>query len=221
MHATLSRIALAAAIAVALSQPAYSATGVQISEWMYNGDEFIELSNFGPTPVNFAGWSFDDDSRAPGTVSLSGFGVVEPGDVVIVSEAAEATFRSNWNLLASVKILGGNAANLGRNDEINIYDASNSLVDRLTYGDQTFAGTIRTLNVSGRPGTLTALGANDPALWVLSTVGDGAGSYTSNAGTFIGNPGIAPVPEPGTYALVLAGLGFVAGVVRRARRLSL
>ena len=220
MYATLSRIALAAAIAVVLSQPVHSAAAVQISEWMYNGDEFIELTNFGPTSVDFTGWSFDDDSRAPGTFSLSGFGVVDSGGVVIISEASAADFRARWNLSATVKVVGGNSANLGRNDEINIYDGSSALVDRLTFGDQTFPGTTRTLNVSGRPNDLSALGANNPALWVLAAVGDGAGSYTSTTGGFIGNPGIAPVPEPGTYALLLAGLGLLAGVLRRTRRLS-
>jgi hypothetical protein len=206
--------------AVASFQPVHAATGIKISEWMYNGDEFIELTNFGPDAVDFSGWSFDDDGRTPGAFSLSGFGTVDPGEAVIISEALAATFRATWNLASSVKVLGGNTHNLGRNDEINIYDSSEALVDRLAYGDQTFAGTIRTLDISGRPGTLAALGVNNPALWELSFVGDGAGSYLSSTGGFVANPGIAPVPEPATYGLLLGGLGLLACAVRRARRLS-
>jgi predicted extracellular nuclease len=217
MHQLVRSTLLAAGAALAVCHSAHAATGIRISEWMYNGDEFIELTNFGPAAVDFTGWSFDDDSRTPGLVSLSLLGTVNPGEAVIIAESAADTFRANWNLPASVKVLGGNSANLGRNDEINIFDASNSLVDRLTYGDQNFPGTIRTLDISGRPSTLAALGANDVRQWTLSSVADGAGSYQSATGAFVANPGIAPVPEPGTYALLLAGLGLLAGAVHRAR----
>ena len=217
MRAFLSGVCLVAAAAFASAQSVHAATGIKLSEWMYNGDEFIELTNFGPSAVDFTGWSFDDSSRTPGSVSLSDFGTVMAGEAVILSEAAAADFRANWNLAASVKVIGGNTNNLGRSDEINIYDPSSALVDRLTYDDQGIAGSPRTLNVSGRPGTLAALGANDAALWVLSSIGDGAGSYMSASGGFIASPGIAPVPEPGTYGLLLAGLAFLAVAVRRAR----
>ena len=73
-------------------------------------------------------------------------------------------------------MLGLNTINLGRNDEINLFDVA-ILVDRLTYGDQTFAGTLRTQNFSGRPDSSAALGANNVSLWVLSAVGDAEGSF--------------------------------------------
>ena len=48
-----------------------SLTGIKITEWMYNADdtggEFVEFTNFGATAVDFTGWSFDDNSRAPGS----------------------------------------------------------------------------------------------------------------------------------------------------------
>ncbi len=53
--------------------------------------------------------------------------------------------------MAGVKVVGENAANLGRADEINLFDANGTLIDRLTYGDQRFAGTIRAQNRSGNP----------------------------------------------------------------------
>lgn len=210
------RMTSIAALCGALASPAQAVTGVKISEWMYNGAEFIELSNFGPSPVDFAGWSFDDDSRTPGTVSLSSFGIVAAGESVIIAESPAAEFRTIWNLAPSVKVLGENATNLGRADEINIYDGASALVDRLTYGDNVIAGTIRTLNISGRPATLAALGANDVTQWVLSEAGDAAGSYIVE-GLFVANPGIAPIPEPETYAMMLAGLAAVSLALRRRR----
>lgn len=208
--------AAAAMFAVATASQA----AVFITEWMYNGgptgnSEFIEFTNRGPSAVDFAGWSFDDDSRAAGTVNLSAFGIVAAGESVILTELGAATFRAVWGLASTAKVIGGNTTNLGRNDEINLYDASNTLVDRLTYGDQSFPGTIRTLNASGNPTTLAAMTADTVSTaWVLSSVGDGFGSIASTQGD-IGNPGQFPVPEPSAYMLLLAGLAAIFGVARR------
>lgn len=191
---------------------------VRITEWMYNGSEFVEFTNLGATSVNFSGWSFDDDSRTAGVTNLSAFGTVASGESVILAEASASAFRTTWGLLSSVKVIGGNTNNLGRGDEINLYDNTNTLVDRLTYSDQTFAGTIRTNNISGYATTKAALGTNNVALWTLSVAGDKEGSKVSATGGFIGSPGItAAVPEPETYALLLAGLGLVGAAVRRRK----
>jgi len=217
MNGRLARVVSVAALSGALAMPAHAVTGVKISEWMYNGSEYVELTNYGPNPVDFTGWRFDDAEKTTNGFSLSGFGIVAAGASVVFTEDPVDAFRALWNIPLSVKILGGNEDNLARNDEINIYDASDTLIDKLAYGDQTFPGTIRTASISGRPATLAALGANDVSQWVLSTVGDDAGSYL--VGTLVGNPGIAPVPEPETYAMMLAGLAAVGVALRRRRAL--
>jgi predicted extracellular nuclease len=206
--------------AVALAAAGSAHANIQITEWMYNGNgptgEYVELTNLGTTAVDFTGWSFDDSSRTPGSMSLGGLGLLAPGASAILAEADATLFRSTWNLGANVAVVGGNTHNLGRADEINLYDASGALVDRLTYGDTVVLGTVRTQNFSGNPGSLADL---QPFVvtpgWVLASVGDGFGSYASALGD-VGNPGLfAPVPEPGTWALLLAGVGIVAGVARR------
>jgi MYXO-CTERM domain-containing protein len=111
-------------------------------------------------------------------------------------------------------VVGNNTHNIGRADTLNIYDASQALVDRLAYGDQVFPGTIRAMSFSGIPSTLDALGANNVALWKLASIGDGAGSYASLEGN-VGNPGIAPAAEPATAGLVLLGLTLLAAHRRR------
>ncbi len=202
---------------------AHALPNVQITEWMYSANlgEYIEFTNLDAAPVDFTGWVYDDDSRfstvAAGGFSLSGFGVVGAGESVILTESNEAAFRSAWNLPASVKIVGGYTNNIGRNDEINLFDAGGNLVDRLTYGDQAFPGTIRTQNFSGNPVTLADLvPQNVTTGWVLSAVGDSFGSYASLNGD-VGNPGIfaLAVPEPSTYLMLLAGLGLVGAAARK------
>ena len=221
----ISRLLAATVLAAGLANAAHA--DVRITEWMYNpvktSGEFIELTNLGTTAVDLTGWSFDDNSRAPDSQSLSAFGILQAGESVVFAESSAVTFRSEWSLAATVKVIGGNTNNLARSDEINIYDASNVLVDRLTYNDQG-TGTVkgpRTQGVSGNPGSLVAIGANNASLWVLSAVGDAEGSWKTTAGD-IGNPGVssfAPaVPEPETYAMMLAGLGLLGIAARRRRK---
>ncbi len=126
------------ALCIATLFAASAKAEMRITEWMYSGGdgEFVEFTNVGSTAIDMAGWSFDDDSENPGTVDLSGFGAVMPGKSVILTDADAAAFDSAWGLSGSVGIIGGNGTNLGRADEINLYDSSDNLVDRLTYDDQ-------------------------------------------------------------------------------------
>ncbi len=161
-----------------------------ITEYMYGGanGEFVEFTNVGNAPVDMTGWSYDDDSRTPGSQNVSGFGTVQPGESVILTETNASTFRTAWNLCSGIKVIGGSTNNLGRDDEINLYDASGTLVDRLTYGDDVkYPGTIRTNNISGYV-TAAGLGANMISQWKLSATGDAEGSYKSS-GNDVGSPG--------------------------------
>ncbi|MCE7973379.1 MAG: lamin tail domain-containing protein [Leptolyngbya sp. PLA1] len=183
---------------------------VRITEWAYSAldGEFIEFTNVGGAPVDLSTYSYDDDSRLAGTVGLAAMGILQPGESAILTEVLASDFRAAWSLPASVKILGGNVANLGRNDEINLFDGF-TLVDRLTFGDQNIPGTIRTQNTSGIT-TPANWGANNVAGWFFSVVGDSYGSRRSLNGD-VGSPGA--IPTPGTLALV--GLGCVVAGRRR------
>ncbi len=162
---------------------------IRITEYLYSGanGEFVEFTNVGSTSIDMTGWSFDDITRHPGVHNLSAFGIVQPGESVIVTESDPSVFRSAWGLCAGIKITGNYTNdNLGRADEINLYDASSNLVDRLTYDDQSLGGP----RANGASAWVTAagLGANNPTLWTLSTVGDSEGSFRSSGGD-IGSPG--------------------------------
>lgn len=214
------RTPVLALLGLAAVVPAAEAGSVYITEWEYNGTgsaEFIEFTNLGTTAVDFTGWSFDDDSNTPGVVSLSSIGLLAAGESAILSEKSAEVFRAAWGLGAGVKIVGDNAANLGRNDKINLFDAGGNVVDALTYGDQNFPGSIRTDGKSGLP-TAAALGANNPALWFFAAVGDAYGSIASSEGN-VGNPGtyVSAVPVPAAAWLLLSGLGAMGSFARRRR----
>jgi hypothetical protein len=177
----------------------------------------------GGSPVDMTDdWFYTDSDQGAMDFDLAGFGLVQPGESVILTDAAAADFRAAWALDAAVKVIGDNInSNLGRVDEINLYH-SGSLIDRLTYGDNRVPAdppvgapntenSIRTQNRSGNPSSLAALGANDVFQWErANTAAQGAdafGTYTS-AGGDRANPGFfyLAVPEPGSLALALIGL---------------
>lgn len=213
-------VTMGAAMTLVATSQAWAAPSVSITEWMYNGTaEFVEFTNTSSAAIDFTGWSYDDDSRIVGVFDLSGFGMVAVGESVIITESSTTDFRSAWSLDAAVKVLGGYTNNLGRADEINLFNNTGVVVDRLAYGDAAFPGTIRTQDFSGNPVNFAALGVNNPALWVLASAGDVYGSYASLNGE-IGNPGInpfsaAPVPVPAAAWLLGSGLIGLAGLRRR------
>jgi hypothetical protein len=120
------------------SCPQPSEGQMRITEYMYSGSggEFIEFSNVGTASIDMTGWSYDDESAVAGTVDLTAFGVVDPGESVILTEDPAATFVVDWGC-PETTIIGGLTANIGRNDEVNLYDALDGQADRLTYGDAT------------------------------------------------------------------------------------
>lgn len=204
MRNAISLIVLAGLAGTASAQ-------IAITEYMYsaNFSEYVEFTNVSNAPVDMTGWSYDDSSREPGTLDLSAFGVIAPGESVIISEESADDFNTVWGL-SGVQVIGGYTNNLGRGDEINLYDAGDNLIDQLTYGDEDFPGTIRAQDFSGNP-MPGAVGNNDIAGWVLAFEGDSFGSYLS-AFDDVGNPGTF-IPTPASIALL--GLG---GLVARRRR---
>jgi hypothetical protein len=190
---------------------------IRITEWMYAGanGEFIEFTNMGGSPVDMSdNWFYSDSDRGLTDLDLEYFGLVLPGESVILTETADTAFRAAWALDPAVKVIGANInSNLSRVDEINIFH-SGSLIDRLTFGDirvptdppvgaPATAGSIRAQGRSGNPISLSALGANDVFQWALASTAaqgtDNFGTYTSTTGGDRANPGFFSLVVPGDY----------------------
>lgn len=214
----------AAAALAAMTGAAFGAGQIVITELMYQSlradelGEFFELTNIGSMDVDVTGWTMLDNVGAPEAddfFDLSGFGVIAAGESVIVTEIDAATFRAQWGLDASVRVIGGlgdlTGRNLGRNDSVRIFDGIGGLIDQIDYGDDAFPGTPRPRYNSIWAG-VDVKGDNDIYGWVQSTVGDFQGSWTSSVGD-VGNPGVH-IPAPGVAAVLGLG-GLMAGRRRR------
>ena len=162
---------------------------IVITEWMYSGanGEFVEFTNIGSSPIDMTGWSYDDKSEMPGAVDLSGFGIVDSGESVILTEAAATDFEAAWGI-SGIKIIGGVDTGLGRNDQINLFDSSGTKVDQLSYGDEDNPGTPRTQYVSCSIPAADYSETTAQMNWVLSSKGDMFGAKVS-AGGDIASPG--------------------------------
>jgi predicted extracellular nuclease len=224
----LRRIAAVAAMIAAAMPLAKSAAAanIAITEWMYSpqggpGENF-ELTNVGNSPVDLTGWSQDDNTRNPGAHLLTDFGILQPGESAIGTEGSDAAaFRTYWNLPSSVKVIAyGSQDNIGRSDEINVYDNVGALVDQLTYSDQTIGGP-RTQGISANI-ALANLFQNRADLAVASTIGDSYLSYGGGGGSGdVGNPGVytpfVSVPEPASIAILMLGAVAAGGFASRRR----
>lgn len=202
--------------AAAIAGAGSASASIAITEYLYSAGsgafEYVELTNVGAAPIDMTGWSYDDVDGVVGKVDLSAFSVVAPGESVVFTESTAATFRTRWGLAASVKVIGGVADNLGRNDTINVWDNNGVLVDKLAFGDQDFPGTVRAQARSAWAYRTAGSGpfGNIDLSWVLSSAGDAQNSFAASGDT--GSPG-SYVPTPGSAMLMVAA----AGLLRRRR----
>lgn len=202
MKNIVTTLAALAAVTVA----AQAAPQIKVTEVMYTGlfGEFVEITNTGDASQDMTNWSFSDNSRTPDETSLSGIGTLDAAEVAVITEVSDTIFIQAWYTeptnnpvtLAAANIVENNVANLGRSDEVNIYDSADTLVDRVTYNDQTSNGP-RSEDVSAVPkDTWNFTLANMGTDWVLSTDSQVAGEWKAGVAGATG-----PVGSPGLLDL--------------------
>jgi hypothetical protein len=219
---------LAAALITVSAAPAYSQVRItEVAPWSSGNSpvaaDWFELTNFGSSAVNISGWKVDDNSNSfIASLALNGVTSIAAGASVIFMEstggAGIPNFIANWfgaNPAPAVGYYSGSGIGLGTGgDAVNIYDVAGVLQANVTFGASPTGPTFATFN--------NAAGLNNTAISLLSAVGaDGAFVAAGNA-VEIGSPGLitAAVPEPETYALMLAGLGLIGAFARKRRQSS-
>ena len=99
-----------------------------------SGEDFWELTNTGLVPVNLGDWSWDDDSRAAGTVAIPAGTYISSGESVIFTSMDAAGFRAWWGLPETVQVISdANAPGFGKNDGVALFDADSNELFFFTY----------------------------------------------------------------------------------------
>ena len=186
------------------------------------GADWFELTNTGSSALNITGWKMDDNSNSfASSVALRGVTSIAAGQSVVFIEGNTggttdasiiASFKAAWFGTAATSVIfgnyGGSGVGLGATaDAVNIFDSFGTVMARVDFG-------VSTAGVSFD----NQAGLNNVTLTQKSVVGVN-GAFTSASGGEIGSPGtiVTAVPEPETYALMLAGLAVVAVAARRRR----
>jgi hypothetical protein len=210
-----SLLGIIAALVTVSAAPANAAIIVsEVAPWASGnsavGQDWFELTNTGSSSIDITGWSWDDDSQNPGTAILQGVSSIGAGQSVVFVDgngtaASTVDFINTWfNGSAPANFVIGYYDGPGLStsgDEVNIYDNTNALQAQAIFGASDSSEPYQTFdNAAGLTSGISQ----------LSVVGVN-GAFAVPSGTEIGSPGLitAAVPEPETYALLVAGLGLI------------
>ena len=219
-------LAVVAALAAAFAGSAQAQVRItEVSPWSSSAGnaayaaDWFELTNIGNTTVNLTGWSMDDDSATAGIAPLFGVASLAAGQSAVFIETTSAgdaakiaSFKSTWfgTNIPSGFLIGtytGTGVGLSTGgDQVNVFDSTSALQAKVIFGAVT--------NAKG-PTLDNAAGLNGTTISTLSSVGITGAFAAVNDPLAIGSP--SAVPEPETYAMLLAGLALIGGIARRRK----
>lgn len=208
---------------VRITELMFEGVGVDTVEYKSNGTlnykvsddkrEFFEITNLGSEAVDLTGWVYNDDNVNDPIAFGSAFGSLAAGESAVLTEMSVDAFRTLWGLSDAVKVFSiGTLSNLGKNDTINIYDASGAIVDSVTYPKGLDASGVSYNRPYGDSGSSTGS-------WLRSVAGDVFGSVLSGdvpleTYNVVGADGVTLVSMVAPYAMsaffwLLIGFGAI------------
>jgi hypothetical protein len=214
--AALTAASFAASAAVSITEVAPWASGNSLVK-----ADWFELTNTGSSAVDISGWMVDDSSNSfASAVALNGISSIAAGQSVIFIEGSDSTaasFTTNWfgaNIPADLAVgyYSGSGIGLSTNgDAVNIFNAAGVVQASVGFGASDATVPYQTFD--------NAAGLTNTTISQLSVVGMNGAFVAANSVNEIGSPGsIAAVPEPKSYAMLLAGLGFIGALARKRQR---
>jgi glycerophosphoryl diester phosphodiesterase len=210
--------AYATSISLVVSEVLYDPTGTEPDE------EWIEIYNLGSLAIDLTHYKVGDEETSGGGEGMLQFpsgALIAPGQVIVIANKATGFFgiygfNPDYEMVSSdasipdlTKYLAwasGSVSLANAGDDVLILDASDSLVDALSWGNSTFAFNPPASGVPAGHSLERQFADMDT---------DTASDWVNQATPHPGQVALKPIPEPGTHILLIMG---VVGLIAYARR---
>ena len=204
-----SPCALAGSLLITEIQSNQAATGV---------NDFWELTNTGSSAVLLDRYKWDDDSANPNdaaAVTIPVGTTIAPGESIIFTAVAAESFRTWWNLSASVQVVSATSPGLGGGDAVYLFDGSGVEVTHLSYAAGGYTKPDGSTSAGGHAGLSAGGTATQSLIWD-PTFGSSTPRYTNangiNFGTFASALNAADIGSPGYSGFDSDGPSFALSV---------